>query len=155
MSFQVILKCNVNDSSFMISQVYNMVLVSICTYYAVLTRKVLIFDTSCNRHLIWTHCRSRRISTRPSLLASPCTLHALFGWLSCLSTFPLGIPSRFVSFKIDVLHKALMFYLDSNHHALHIDILQRLHNALLPVFAQALHHRLPGTAVYCIATEFF
>lgn len=52
MSFQVILKCNVNDSSFMISQVYNMVLVSICTYYAVLTRKVLMFDTSCNRHLI-------------------------------------------------------------------------------------------------------
>ena len=37
---QVILKCNVNDSSFVISQVYNMVLITICTYYAVLTRKV-------------------------------------------------------------------------------------------------------------------
>jgi len=37
---EVILKCNVNDSSFVISQVYNMVLISICTYYAVLTRKV-------------------------------------------------------------------------------------------------------------------
>ena len=37
---QVILKCNVNDSSFLISQVYNMVLISVCTYYAVMTRKV-------------------------------------------------------------------------------------------------------------------
>ena len=30
-----------NDSSFLISQVYNMVLISVCTFYAVKTRKVL------------------------------------------------------------------------------------------------------------------
>ncbi len=37
---EVILKCNVNDSSFLISQVYNMLLISVCTFYAVKTRKV-------------------------------------------------------------------------------------------------------------------
>ncbi|XP_040579714.2 LOW QUALITY PROTEIN: metabotropic glutamate receptor-like [Lepeophtheirus salmonis] len=36
----VILKCNVNDSSFLISQIYNMILITICTYYAIMTRKV-------------------------------------------------------------------------------------------------------------------
>lgn len=40
MRSEVILKCNVNDSSFLISQVYNMVLITVCTYYAILTRKV-------------------------------------------------------------------------------------------------------------------
>ena len=38
--FQVILKCSVNDSSFLISQVYNGVLICVCTYYAIKTRKV-------------------------------------------------------------------------------------------------------------------
>ena len=38
--FQVILKCNINDSSFLFSQVYNMVLITVCTYYAIMTRKV-------------------------------------------------------------------------------------------------------------------
>ncbi|XP_023338104.1 metabotropic glutamate receptor, partial [Eurytemora carolleeae] len=37
---QVILKCNINDSSFVISQVYNMLLISVCTVYAIKTRKV-------------------------------------------------------------------------------------------------------------------
>ncbi len=40
LSFKVILKCNVNDSSFLISQLYNMLLISVCTYYAIKTRKV-------------------------------------------------------------------------------------------------------------------
>jgi hypothetical protein len=38
--FQVILKCNINDSSFLFSQVYNMILITVCTYYAIMTRKV-------------------------------------------------------------------------------------------------------------------
>ena len=41
--FQVILKCNVNDSSFLISQVYNMLLLSVCTFYAIKTRKVCLY----------------------------------------------------------------------------------------------------------------
>ena len=36
----MILKCNVNDSSFLVSQVYNMLLICVCTYYAIKTRKV-------------------------------------------------------------------------------------------------------------------
>ncbi len=37
---EVILKCNVDNSSFLISQVYNMLLIAVCTYYAIRTRKV-------------------------------------------------------------------------------------------------------------------
>ncbi|XP_059491291.1 metabotropic glutamate receptor isoform X2 [Neocloeon triangulifer] len=37
---QVILKCKIHDSSFLISQVYNMLLITICTVYAVKTRKI-------------------------------------------------------------------------------------------------------------------
>jgi len=37
---QVILKCNVKDSSFLISQLYNMILITVCTFYAIRTRKV-------------------------------------------------------------------------------------------------------------------
>ena len=40
--FKVILKCNVNDSSFLISQIWNMLLLSICTFYAIKTRKVCL-----------------------------------------------------------------------------------------------------------------
>jgi hypothetical protein len=37
---EVILKCNVGSSSFLISQIYNVLLVTVCTYYAIQTRKV-------------------------------------------------------------------------------------------------------------------
>merc|ERR1719410_1224893 len=37
---QVILKCNINDAAFVISQVYSMVLITVCTFYAIKTRKV-------------------------------------------------------------------------------------------------------------------
>jgi len=36
----VILKCKIHDSSFLISQVYNMLLITTCTVYAVKTRKI-------------------------------------------------------------------------------------------------------------------
>lgn len=37
---QVILKCRVRDSSFLLSLVYNMFLITTCTIYAVKTRKI-------------------------------------------------------------------------------------------------------------------
>ncbi|XP_022243237.1 metabotropic glutamate receptor-like isoform X2 [Limulus polyphemus] len=37
---EVILKCRIKDSSFLISLVYNMILITICTVYAVKTRKI-------------------------------------------------------------------------------------------------------------------
>lgn len=37
---QVILKCKIQDMSFLFSQLYNMVLITICTVYAVKTRKI-------------------------------------------------------------------------------------------------------------------
>lgn len=37
---QVILKCKINDSSFVVSLVYNMFLITTCTVYAVKTRKI-------------------------------------------------------------------------------------------------------------------
>ncbi|XP_069165254.1 LOW QUALITY PROTEIN: metabotropic glutamate receptor-like [Procambarus clarkii] len=37
---QVILKCRINDSSFLLSLIYNMVLITTCTIYAVKTRKI-------------------------------------------------------------------------------------------------------------------
>lgn len=36
----VILKCNIQDMSFLFSQLYNMLLITICTVYAVKTRKI-------------------------------------------------------------------------------------------------------------------
>lgn len=38
--FQVILKCKIQDMSFLFSQLYNMLLITICTIYAVKTRKI-------------------------------------------------------------------------------------------------------------------
>lgn len=37
---EVILKCNIQDMSFLFSQLYNMILITICTVYAVKTRKI-------------------------------------------------------------------------------------------------------------------
>ena len=37
---QVILKCSIRDSSFLLSLIYNMLLITICTVYAVKTRKI-------------------------------------------------------------------------------------------------------------------
>lgn len=37
---QVILKCRIKDSSFLVSLVYNMILICICTVYAIKTRKI-------------------------------------------------------------------------------------------------------------------
>lgn len=37
---QVILKCNIQDMSFLFSQLYNMLLIAICTVYAIKTRKI-------------------------------------------------------------------------------------------------------------------
>lgn len=37
---QVILKCKIQDMSFLFSQLYNMILITICTVYAVKTRKI-------------------------------------------------------------------------------------------------------------------
>lgn len=37
---QVILKCKIQDMSFLFSELYNMVLITICTVYAVKTRKI-------------------------------------------------------------------------------------------------------------------
>ena len=37
---QVILKCNKQDMSFLFAQLYNMLLITICTIYAVKTRKI-------------------------------------------------------------------------------------------------------------------
>ena len=37
---QVILKCRIKDSSFMVSLVYNMFLITTCTVYAIKTRKI-------------------------------------------------------------------------------------------------------------------
>lgn len=37
---EVILKCNIQDMSFLFSQLYNMLLITICTVYAVKTRKI-------------------------------------------------------------------------------------------------------------------
>lgn len=38
--FNVVLKCKSNESSFLISLAYNMLLIMVCTVYAVLTRKI-------------------------------------------------------------------------------------------------------------------
>ncbi|KAH8391456.1 hypothetical protein KR215_004293, partial [Drosophila sulfurigaster] len=37
---EVILKCNIQDMSFLFSQMYNMILITICTVYAIKTRKI-------------------------------------------------------------------------------------------------------------------
>ncbi|KFM79254.1 Metabotropic glutamate receptor, partial [Stegodyphus mimosarum] len=37
---QVILKCSIRDSSFLLSLIYNMILITVCTVYAVKTRKI-------------------------------------------------------------------------------------------------------------------
>ncbi|XP_039233107.1 metabotropic glutamate receptor isoform X3 [Drosophila yakuba] len=37
---EVILKCNIQDMSFLFSQLYNMILITICTIYAIKTRKI-------------------------------------------------------------------------------------------------------------------
>lgn len=37
---QVILKCNIQDMSFLVAQMYNMVLITVCTVYAIKTRKI-------------------------------------------------------------------------------------------------------------------
>lgn len=37
---EVILKCKIQDMSFLFSQLYNMLLITICTIYAVKTRKI-------------------------------------------------------------------------------------------------------------------
>ncbi|KAG8197940.1 hypothetical protein JTE90_020316 [Oedothorax gibbosus] len=37
---KVILKCSIRDSSFLVSLIYNMLLITICTVYAVKTRKI-------------------------------------------------------------------------------------------------------------------
>lgn len=36
----VILKCKMQDNSFLISQIYNMILITVCTLYAIKTRKI-------------------------------------------------------------------------------------------------------------------
>lgn len=37
---EVILKCKIQDMSFLFSQLYNMILITICTIYAIKTRKI-------------------------------------------------------------------------------------------------------------------
>lgn len=37
---EVILKCKIQDMSFLFSQLYNMILIAICTVYAIKTRKI-------------------------------------------------------------------------------------------------------------------
>lgn len=37
---QTILKCRMEDSSFLLSQVFNVLLIAVCTVYAVKTRKI-------------------------------------------------------------------------------------------------------------------
>ena len=41
-----------------------------------------------------------------------------------------------------------ILFSDPNHHALHIYILECIYNAVLPLFAQAIHHSVPGLNTY-------
>ena len=106
-----------------------MILVTICTYYAIRTRKVPenFNEAKFIGFTMYTTC---------------------IIWLAFIPIY-FGTGNSFEVSKFEFVvwlrdHRKISLLLDSDNDALHIDFTQRLRHTLLSLLAKDIHHRLPS-----------